>query len=202
MNRQDLGRGAWVELFPGFVEDHALLMERLADTLPLQSEIIRVFGRDVATPRLTSWHGDSDCSYRYSGRTFAANPWTEELATLRDQLTKATGIRYNSVLANYYRSGSDSMGAHSDNEPELGPHRDDIRIASISLGARRRFVLSSRRRDGHRPVFELGAGDLLVMGGTTQRYYRHQVPKTARRVGKRLNLTFRLIVAGNAPKSG
>ena len=193
MIRQDLGHGAWIELHPVFVDDDKALLERLVATLPLKSETIHLFGRDVQTPRLTSWHGDPGCSYRYSGRTFQPHTWTPALASLRDRLTKVAGVRFNSVLVNYYRSGNDSMGAHSDNEPELGPQRDDIRIASISLGVRRRFLLLPRKAGSERLCLELGEGDLLIMGGTTQHRYRHQVPKTARCQERRVNLTFRLV---------
>jgi alkylated DNA repair dioxygenase AlkB len=187
-----LGDGAFIELVPGFVAEDAELLARLTETLPLAVETIRIFGRDVATPRLTSWHGDPGCSYAYSGRRFEPHPWTTELRVLRERLRAHTGIDFNSVLANHYRDGSDSMGAHADNEAELGPTRDDIRVASISLGARRAFVLRPRRAGVTRRAM-LGQGDLLLMGGTTQRHYVHEVPKTRQPIGPRLNLTFRVI---------
>lgn len=191
---RDLGGGAWVELVRGFVPDHAIVMDRLVATLPLRSEQVVVFGRSHATPRLTSWHGDRGCAYAYSGRVFDPHPWTPDLIALRARLRDTTGIDFNSVLANYYRDGRDAMGMHADDERELGPTRDDVRIASISLGARRRFVLAERR-GGDRHAWPLGEGDLLVMGGTTQRRYRHGVPRSAGAVGPRLNLTFRVVVA-------
>ncbi len=195
VEQQSLGGGAWISLVDGFVHDHDLLLDALVRALPLRAETIRVFGRDVATPRLTSWHGDPGCAYAYSGRTFAPSPWTPELGDLRERLDRETGTRFNSVLANLYRDGADSMGAHADDEPELGPRRDDVRIASISLGAPRRFVLLPRRPSwGSRRVLSLGEGSLLLMGGTTQQRYRHAVPKTQRPVGVRLNLTFRVVL--------
>jgi alkylated DNA repair dioxygenase AlkB len=193
--REDLGGGAFIELVRGFVADHETLLDRLARTLPLRAERIRIFGRDVTTPRLTSWHGDPGTAYRYSGRTFEPAPFTDELEVIRAALARVTGVRFNSVLANLYRNGDDSMGAHSDDERELGPTRDDIRIASVSLGAPRRFVLLPRRPSyGQRRALDLGEGSLLVMGGTTQRRYRHAVPKTRAAVGPRLNLTFRVVM--------
>lgn len=153
-----------------------------------------MFGRMVKTPRLTSWHGDPSCSYRYSGRTFTPKPWTQVLLTLRDRIHHETGVLFNSVLANLYRDQRDAMGAHSDDEPELGPHRDDVRIASLSLGERRRFVVSPKDKQ-HAPLkLALGEGDLLVMGGTTQRHYRHALPRVAKPTGPRLNLTFRVVL--------
>ena len=119
-------------------------------------------------PRLTSWHGDPGCSYAYSGRLFHPAPWTPELAALRDRLIAAEGCAFNSVLVNHYRDGADSMGEHADDEPELGPSRDDVRIASISLGAPRRFVLRHRRtRRVH--AFAARRGKPPRHGGTTQR---------------------------------
>jgi alkylated DNA repair dioxygenase AlkB len=193
VERIELGEEAWVTLEPDFVPDHLALMARLVESLPLRQETIVLFGRMVTMPRLTSWHGDPGCSYTYSGRLFHPAPWTAELAALRDRLTAREGCAFNSVLVNHYRDGQDSMGEHADDEPELGPSAADVRIASVSLGAPRRFVLRHRRtRDVHR--FELGEGSVLVMGGTTQRHYRHHLPRTRVPVGPRMNLTFRVIL--------
>ena len=139
----------------------------------------------MPTPRLTAWMGDH--AYRYSGLTNEPQPWPPALATLRDRLSEELGAPFNSCLANLYRDGSDSMGYHADDEPELGPQPV---IASISLGARRRFALR-HRTSRQRWTWELGEGDLLVMSGESQRDYLHAVPKTARPVGPRMNLTFR-----------
>jgi alkylated DNA repair dioxygenase AlkB len=192
VERQDLGEGAWVAFQPDFVASHLALMGRLIASLPLRQETIVLFGRDVPMPRLTSWHGDPGCSYAYSGRVFHPSPWTPELADLRDRLAEQEGCAFNSVLVNHYRDGRDSMGEHADDEPELGPSSDDVRIASVSLGALRRFVLRHRRtRVVH--ALQLGEGSLLVMGGTTQRHFRHHLPRTRSPVGPRMNLTFRVI---------
>jgi alkylated DNA repair dioxygenase AlkB len=192
VKRIDLGEGAWVTFEPAFVQSHLSLMARLTASLPLRQENIVLFGRPVAMPRLTSWHGDPGCSYAYSGRLFEPAPWTPELAALRHRLAERESAAFNSVLVNHYRDGRDSMGEHADDEPELGPSSDDIRIASVSLGAPRRFVLRHRRtRSVH--AFELGEGSVLVMGGTTQRHFRHHLPRTRAAVGPRMNLTFRVI---------
>ncbi len=193
--RTDLGEGAWFEHRPGFVTDDAALLSRLAETLPLRAETLRILGRDVATPRLTAWHGDPGCTYRYSGRDFEPHPFTPALLDLRGRLHAALGVDFNTVLANLYRDGRDSMGWHADDEPELGPAApDDVLIASISLGATRRFLVRHRRRATERHTLLLAGGDLLVMGGTMQRKWQHAVPKTAVPTGPRLNLTFRIRV--------
>lgn len=192
MAREPFADGGWVEFDEAFVEAHDARMQELLETLPLKQETIRMFGKDHLTPRRTSWHGDPGCRYRYSGRLFEPSPWTPALDALRDALTPRAGIRFNSVLANHYRDGADAMGEHADDEPELGPHRDDIRIASVSLGAPRRFVIKHRTtRQTHE--WSLGGGSLLLMGGTLQRHWVHRVPRTKRPVGPRLNLTFRFI---------
>lgn len=191
--RLDLGDGAWVRLVCGLVDDNASWMERLVRALPLRQETLTFFGKPQLTPRLTSWHGDEACTYTYSGRTFVPLPWTDALRALERLAASQAGTRFNTVLVNLYRDGDDSMGEHSDDEPELGPAApDDVLIASLSLGAHRRFVLRHRRTRVVR-AFMLGQGDLLLMGGSTQRGWRHHVPRAKTSVGPRMNLTFRII---------
>jgi len=172
------------------------LQRTLRDDVPWEVHRIRMFGRQVDSPRLSCWMGDPAARYRYSGTEFVPQPWHPALLPLRDQLSAFCGHAFNSVLLNRYRDGDDGMGWHSDNEPELGPAPV---IASVSLGAPRRFLL--RRRDDHATKAEvlLDHGDLLVMGGQTQRHYQHSLPKSARPLAERLNLTFRWI---NAPGQG
>ncbi len=168
------------------------LQRTLRDDVPWEVHNIRMFGRQVDSPRLSCWMGDPAARYRYSGTEFVPAPWHPALLPLRDQLAAFCGHAFNSVLLNRYRDGDDGMGWHSDNEPELG---STPVIASVSLGAPRRFLL--RRRDDHAKKAEvlLDHGDLLVMGGQTQRLYQHSLPKSARPLAERLNLTFRWITA-------
>lgn len=171
------------------------LFATLRATIPWQVHRIRLFGREHAAPRLSCWIGDAGASYRYSGTRFDPYPWPPALMPLRARLSDELGVPFNSVLANLYRDGRDAMGWHSDDEPELGPSPV---IASLSLGATRRFVMKHRRDPALRRVLELPHGSLLIMAGDTQRYYRHALPRTARPVGERLNLTFRC-VSGDSP---
>jgi len=166
------------------------LMQALLAQVQWQVHRIRMFGRRVDSPRLSSWIGDPEASYRYSGTRFSPQPWLDVLQPVRKRLEDETDHRFNSVLVNRYRSGRDAMGWHSDDEPELGAQP---LIASVSLGARRRFAFKHRDDAGVTQTLELGHGDLLLMGGTTQRHYKHAVPRTARPVGERINLTFRHI---------
>lgn len=166
------------------------LFAALREEIDWEVHRIRLFGREHDSPRLSSWIGDAEARYRYSGALFEPRPWPPALASLRSRLSEELGVAFNSVLANRYRDGRDAMGWHSDDEPELGPAPV---IASLSLGATRRFALKHRRRDGLKGALELGHGSLLVMAGATQANYRHALPRTARPVGERINLTFRWI---------
>ena len=159
--------------------------------VPWEVHRIRLFGREVDSPRLSCWIGDAGTAYTYSGKRFAPHAWPAVLQSLRARLVLGLGIDFNSVLANRYRDGRDAMGWHADDEPELGPRPV---IASLSLGATRRFVLKSRGAPVQRLALDLPHGSLLVMRGETQRHYRHALPRTARPVGERINLTFRRIL--------
>ncbi len=158
----------------------------------LTQESIVLFGRQVPQPRLSLWMGDEP--YRYSGKTFMPAPWTPTVGSLRRRLEAETGHAFNSVLLNLYRSGQDSMGFHADDEPELGPRPV---IASVSLGASRRFVLRPKQKNlaPLRHEISLGHGSLLIMRGDTQRTWVHGIPKSTRVQGPRLNLTFRHVAA-------
>ncbi|WP_448121997.1 alpha-ketoglutarate-dependent dioxygenase AlkB family protein [Xanthomonas arboricola] len=172
------------------------LLQALLTQVQWEVHRIRMFGRTVDSPRLSSWMGDPDASYRYSGTQFAPQPWLEVLQPLRTRLQAETGAPFNSVLANRYRSGNDAMGWHSDDEPELGARP---LIASVSLGATRRFVFKHRDDAALKQTLELGHGDLLLMAGETQRHYKHALPRTAKPIGERINLTFRQIAPRVSP---
>ena len=167
------------------------LFAELRDSIEWETHRIRLFGREVDSPRLSSWIGDEGASYTYSGARFLPYPWPHALADVRRQLARELDCDFNSVLANRYRDGRDYMGWHSDNESALGPQPI---IASLSLGATRRFVLKERQEPRRRLALELPPGSLLVMRGDTQQNYRHALPRTAKPVGERINLTFRRIV--------
>ena len=171
------------------------LLGALREAIPWEVHHIRLFGREHASPRLSCWIGDPGTGYRYSGSYFEPHPWPPELARLRERLDTELGIGFNSVLANLYRDGRDCMGWHSDDEAELGLAPV---IASVSLGATRRFVLKHRGEPQRKLEIVLPHGSLLVMSGATQRNYRHALPRTAKPVRERINLTFRRIERGPA----
>ena len=163
----------------------------LLRTVPWEVHRIRLFGREVDSPRLSCWIGDPQARYRYSGTLFEPHPWPGALLPVRERLSAELGIGFNSVLANRYRDGRDGMGWHRDGEAELGPQPS---IASLSLGAVRRFSLKARQAGGERLSLDLPHGSLLLMRGRTQARYLHALPKTTRPVGERINLTFRRIL--------
>lgn len=174
----------------GAIPNPEEVMAALMDSVPWQGRQIQMFGRWVDEPRLSSWHGDPGAEYRYSGVTLKPQPWSTDLAILKQICEAVSGAPFNSVLANLYRTGRDSMGWHSDDEPELGP---EPVIASISLGAVRRFDLRHRATKETVQV-HLGPGDVLVMSHSSQRSWMHQVPRTTKVSEPRINLTFRQIL--------
>lgn len=152
---------------------------------------LRMFGELVPVPRLEAWIADEGLDYTYSGIHHDPDPWIDELIELRELSSAHAGVTFNSVLCNLYRDGNDGVDWHADDEPEFGQLPV---IASLSLGATRRFDL--RRVDDHSVKVELDLhhGDLVIMRGTTQLLWRHRVPKTKKLVGERINLTFRNVV--------
>jgi alkylated DNA repair dioxygenase AlkB len=167
------------------------LFATLRAEIPWEVHRIRIFGREIDSPRLSCWIGDPDASYTYSGAHFKPQPWTASLEALRIRLGALCQTRFNSVLANLYRNGNDSMGRHSDDELELGTQPI---IASVSLGAARTFRFCSRSEKTRIHTLTLPHGSVLCMSGQTQRYYHHDLPKMPGLGDPRINLTFRTIL--------
>ena len=171
------------------------LFHRMQQNIPWKQEKITVFGKTHPIPRLTCWHGDPGCAYTYSGLRSEPEPWTEELRMIRARLQDILPHPdFNSVLLNFYRSGEEKMGWHADDERELGP---DPVIASVSLGATRRFDLKHRRHADQRLSIPLPTGSLLVMAGAWQHHWVHQLPAQKKVTAGRINLTFRHIRKSN-----
>ena len=181
---------ATVWLVDGFLAapDANRWMQHLTTTLPWRQEHITMFGRQHPLPRLTCWIGDAGRDYAYSGIEQQPSPWGS-LAPLRQQISSRTGVHFTSVLANRYRCGNDTVSWHADDEPELGLNPT---IASLSLGATRRFAMKHKTKDT-RLTLELLPGSLLVMSGAMQQHWLHSLPRTRKPVGERINLTFRCL---------
>lgn len=186
----------WPHWLPG-AEADALLAE-LQAAVAWETHRVRLFGRELDVPRLSAWIGDPGAVYSYSRSRFEPRPWPPALGGLRERVEQACGARFNSVLANLYRDGDDAMGWHSDDEPELGARPV---IASVSLGAERRFRFRRRRargepaQRGDTVELVLPHGSLLRMAGDTQRLYRHDLPRARGLRAPRVNLTFRYVAA-------
>jgi len=168
------------------------LFTQLLAELPWQAETLHIHGREITVPRRVCWFGDPGAVYTYSGVTHQPLPWPQVLSELKHKLEAFTGARFNSVLANLYRDGNDAMGWHADKETELGQNPT---IASVSLGAARRFKLQHNRAKTVVDVM-LEPGSLLLMGGPLQHCWRHSLPRTREVIGPRINLTYRLIKLG------
>lgn len=146
-------------------------------------------GQKIAQPRLTAWFADDpNMAYSYSGITQKVQSWLSPLSDLKEKIEKASGAIFNSVLLNFYRDGSDSVGLHADNEKELGLKPT---IASISLGATRTFRMKHNSHAFQTINSQLVHGSLLIMGGNCQQDWKHEVPKEPDISQGRVNLTFR-----------
>lgn len=165
------------------------VMEHLQAEIDWQTEELVIFGRQMRMPRQTAWYGDA--AYTYSGLRHEPRAWPPLLAELRRRVEQTTKARFNTVLLNHYRDGSDGMGWHSDDEPELG---DNPVIASLNFGATRRFRFRKKKNTSQTLSLDLKDASLLLMSGAIQHHWQHALPKTKKRVGPRINLTFRNIV--------
>jgi alkylated DNA repair dioxygenase AlkB len=160
--------------------ESTLWMEQLKNEIQWQQHKIRLFGKWVDCPRLSAWYGDLGTEYTYSNLKLVPKPWSPTLLEIRNNLTKSVGNSFNSVLINLYRDGNDSMGWHSDDEPELGSNPV---IASISFGSTRMMKFRHRTKPEMAKIsLALSPGSLLVMRGTSQQFWQHQIPKTKKKL--------------------
>jgi len=185
-------RDAEVIYYPAFFtsEEATNLFKKISDETAWQQDEIKVFGKTYQQPRLTALYGEEGKRYTYSGIKMLAKPFTANLSAIKKRIEAIAGERYNSVLLNLYRNGKDSNGWHSDDEKGLGtnPH-----IASVTFGAKRTFHLRNKQNKKLKHSIQLEHGSLLLMGGPTQHYWQHQIPKSNIIHDPRINLTFRLI---------
>ena len=175
--------GTVFELIEGLFQD--VTVENLLEIIPFEQRQVKVYGKVYPQPRLTKWYGP--VAYRYSGLTWEPAPMPELVQSLLQRTQERLGTRFNSVLANLYRDGNDTVGWHSDNEPLFGV---DPEVASLSFGAKRVFQLRKKSPPEKRS-FELDHGSLFFMGRGVQREWQHHLPRV-KDVGRRINLTFRL----------
>jgi len=170
-------------------DESKYFLENLKNTILWKQESMNMYGKRINFPRLTSWYGENDKFYSYSGIKCSPNPWTNDLIEIKQKIDIISNNSFNSVLLNLYRDGKDSMSWHTDAEKELG--KNPI-IASVNFGATRKFQLRHLKTK-EKLELELSNGSLLIMQGELQHYWEHQIPKTKTPVSERINLTFRVI---------
>lgn len=189
-----LGKDGSAFLFPGFFKPEEALhfQQELYQNLRWQSDRVKIFGRDIETKRQMAWYADEAFDYRYSGKSHFAEPWPQFLQHIRDIITRTSNYYFNSCLANKYENGSESMGWHSDDEACMDP---EFPIASLSLGAERRFVFRHRISKEKKELI-LSSGSLLLMMPATQQNWQHCLPRMASVKTARVNLTFRRFLNG------
>ncbi|MCT1531523.1 alpha-ketoglutarate-dependent dioxygenase AlkB [Sphingobacterium daejeonense] len=154
-----------------------------------EQQSMNMYGKLIPFPRLTTWYGDIDKPYTFSGITLQPHPWNDSLLKIKNKIEPLSGVSFNSVLLNRYRNGNDSISWHTDAEKELG--RNPV-IASVNFGEERVFQLK-HLETGERIDIPLKHGSLLIMMGELQHYWKHQVPKSKKPMKERINLTFRVI---------
>ena len=167
------------------------LQKNLIEKIQWRQDKIKMFGKLLDQPRLTAFYGDANKHYSYSGIMMAPVDWNEDLLFIKSRIEKFVGIRFTSVLLNYYRDGKDSMGWHADDEKELGLNPI---IGSVSFGETRNFQMRHKTQKEIKKVdIPLSNGSFLLMKGATQHFWQHQIPKTSKELSSRINLTFRVI---------
>ena len=172
-------------------EESIYFLNTLKKNIKWKQDYIRFYGKSHPVPRLTAWYGDNNKTYTYSGIPMTPNPWNTELLEIKNKVDQYAKIHFNSVLLNCYRTGNDSVSWHSDDEKELG---DQPIIGSVSFGGTRKFRLRNKKNKELKHNIELVNGSLLIMSELTQQYWEHEIPKTKKMVGERINLTFRSIL--------
>ncbi len=188
---KDLPKDLDIQIVESFFSpaDSDRFFENLVNETEFESRNIKLFGKTYKQPRLIAWYGDSNAIYSYSGDTHTPKAWTVTLKHIQIDLEKRLKHKFNSVLLNLYKDGSHSMGLHSDDEKELGLKPT---IASLSFGETRPFrFVNKKTKEAFK--LELSHGDLLVMKGKTQELYKHELPKSKKKLKPRLNLTYRFI---------
>jgi alkylated DNA repair dioxygenase AlkB len=182
---------AEIEYYPDFfslVKANELFL-KLQNEIPWQQDSITVYGKNHLQPRLTALYGNEGKPYGYSNIIMQPHPWTPLIIYIKEEVEKICNENFSTVLLNNYRNGQDSNGWHADNEKELG--RNPV-IASVSFGAERVFQLKHNKLELKQNIV-LQHGSLLIMKGTTQHFWKHQIPKTKKEIDPRINLTFRII---------
>ncbi|CAZ98383.1 alpha-ketoglutarate-dependent dioxygenase AlkB family protein [Zobellia galactanivorans] len=183
--------GADVTLFENFfsLEESNRLFNNLLKNTPWQQEHITIHGKNVNYPRLTAWYGDVSKDIQYTNTKSKMHLWNADLLFIKERIEQEVSVNFTRCLLNYYRDGKDSVDWHQDYK---GDQRKNTAIASVTFGATKPFQLKHvSRTDLKRIDIPLTSGSLLLMQGATQQNYKHKIPKTAKQIKPRINLTFR-----------
>jgi len=171
-------------------DDKNAWLKILIDELDWLEGEIKLFGKNIKIPRLQSWYADEGCNYKYSGKMLKRNNWHPVLLKIKQNIETVSGKKFNSVLANLYRDGSDSMGWHSDDESSI---KQDTSIASVSFGEQRPIFFKHKTDDISFSI-DQSHGSLIIMNGETQKFWKHSIKKSKKLMKPRINLTFRTII--------
>jgi alkylated DNA repair dioxygenase AlkB len=181
-----------LEYRPGLIDGETgdrLLFKFIADT-PWKQSTQKMWDKEYLTPRLTAWYGDAGTDYSVSGKISNPMPWTAELLKIKAMVEPLAGIRFNSVLLNYYRDGNDSVAWHSDKESILG--RRPV-IASVSFGQVRSFDIRNKSDHKEHYSVRLEHGSFMLMKAGLQEAFEHRIAKSVKPMKPRINLTFRVV---------
>ncbi|NCD69715.1 alpha-ketoglutarate-dependent dioxygenase AlkB family protein [Mucilaginibacter agri] len=165
------------------------LLKKFINETPWIQRSVMMYGKEVLTPRLTAWCGDSDADFFISGGNTPPLPWTDDLLMMRERVEAAAGVKFNTVLLNYYRNGNDSVSWHDDQDGI--PGRNKI-VASVSLGQVRVFDIRNKVNPSIKYSIPLENGSYLLMKGDFQDHWQHRIAKSAKKMKERVNLTFRI----------
>ncbi|XMO87113.1 alpha-ketoglutarate-dependent dioxygenase AlkB [Algibacter sp. AS12] len=185
-------RDAEIAYYPDFFNESEAtnFFKNLLNEVKWQQDSITIYGKTHLQPRLTCFYANNTNTYKYSNITMQPDPFNDDVLLIKSKIESHLKVKFTSCLANLYRNGNDSNGWHADNEKELG--KNPI-IASVSFGAERVFNLKHKVDKSLKAKLNLQHGSLLLMQGATQDNWLHQIPKTKKIIGKRINLTFRII---------
>ena len=163
----------------------------LVELINWQNDEVVIFGKKIITNRKVAFYAaTADINYKYSKITKNTAVFIPVLLEIKEKIEMITHQTFNSCLLNLYQNGNEGMGWHSDNERELKPNGT---IASISFGAERNFSFKHNNTK-QRIAIKLENGSLLTMEKEIQKFWRHSMPKSAKIMTPRINLTFRTIV--------
>lgn len=178
--------------YPGFLTEteSQFYLKKLREEYTFKQLKIHIYEKDVLQPRLTAFCGEMGEGLDYSEETLNVQPWTDTLFTLKQKVEAIAGVTFTHALLNLYRDGKDSVSWHRDKERHWG---SEPVIGSVSLGAARTFQFRNYENKQLIRNVELTPGSLIIMKGGSQRCWEHQIAKTTKRIGARLNITFRIL---------